>query len=318
MDANSEPSPRVSIITLNWNGKQDTLECVDSLKKLNYANYEIVVVDNGSTDGSVGALKSQHPDVAVIENGRNLGYAEGFDAGLEYAHRTGVRYFLILNNDTVVDPDLLSALVRVAESDRRIGFVSGKVYFYDEPNKLQTAGRQDHPLLLVEGHIGSGEIDQGQYDEIKDFDFLDDIFLLVSREAYQDTGGYDPNFFLYYEETDWCARVRRAGYRLVYAPQARVWHKHGKSTGGSKGPLYAFYMARNQIIFMRRNAPADCFGRYLRYLGGNSPRRVAQWIKRRRFDLAAAHLRGVSSGLAWVWRNRKRARSAAISRVGAQ
>ncbi len=115
--------PKVFVITLNWNGKDDTMECVASLKKLNYPNYDIVIVDNGSTDGFVPALRARYLDVSIIENGRNLGYAEGFDAGLKYAYEHGADYFLILNNDTIIDPDTLAELVKghhyFAESDHR-------------------------------------------------------------------------------------------------------------------------------------------------------------------------------------------------------
>ncbi len=306
MSSGGEHFPKVFIITLNWNGKASTKECLNSLKKLKYPNFEVVVVDNGSADGSVSVFRTQFPDTIIIENGRNLGYSEGFNAGLKYAFEHGADYFLILNNDTVVDPDVLKPLVRVAESDERVGFVSGKVYFYEEPNKLQTAGRLNHPILLVHELVGCGEIDRGQYDEMKEYDYLDDIYLLVRRRAYEDTGGYDPNFFIYYEETDWCARVRRAGYKLVYTPEAKVWHKHGMSTGGDRSPLFTYYNARNQIVFIRRNTSSSHFARYLGYLAASSPRRMIRWAKHQRFDLLSAYMRGIGSGILWLFKDGRR------------
>ncbi len=300
MNAPERRAPRVAVITLNWNGRNDTIEWAASLGKLDYPNYSLVVIDNGSSDGSVAALREQYPDMTVIENGRNLGYAEGFNVGLKYAYEQGADYILIMNNDTVAAPDCLTALVQVAETDPRIGFVSGKVYYYQEPNRLQTAGRTNHPILLVQDLVGRNEIDTGQYDEVKEYDFLDDVFLLVRRQVYADTGGYDPNFFLYYEETDWCARVRRAGYKLVYTPQARIWHKGGMSTGGDKGPKFVYYNARNQIIFMRRNTSSSHFARYLGYLATFGPRRMLGWVKRRRFNLLSAYVRGLGSGVLWL------------------
>lgn len=300
MGAGNGRAPKVSVITLNWNGRDDTLECLASLAELEYPNFEVIVVDNGSADGSVPAFRALHPEVTVIENGKNLGYAEGMNAGLRHAYARGAEYLLILNNDTTVHPSLLSELVRVAETDERIGFLSGKVYFHAEPNRLQTAGRRAHPLLLVHELVGWGEIDHGQYDQLQEYDYLDDIFLLVRRRAYEVTGGYDPNFFLYYEETDWCARVRRAGFRLVYVPTARVWHKHGRSTGGDRGRNFVYYMARNQIVFIRRHSSGGHWARYLCYLGTSSPRRIVRWLRERRPDLAGAYLHGVASGLLWV------------------
>lgn len=295
-----KPFPKVFAITLNWNGKDDTIECVASLQRLTYPNYEIVVVDNGSMDGSVSALKARYPDITTIENGQNLGYAEGFNVGLRYAYENGAHYFLILNNDTVVDPDVLKALVRVAESDDQIGFVSGKVYSYEEPDKLETAGRHSHPILLAGQQVGIDEIDQGQHDQTKEYDFVDDVFLLVRRRAYEETGGYDPNFFLYWEETDWCIRVRRAGYKLIYTPEAKIWHKHGKSVGGQRSSTYTYYMTRNQIVFIRRNSSPDTFARAMWYLARSSPRQMARFVKNGRFDLLGAYIRGMSSGILWV------------------
>lgn len=299
--------PKVYAITLSYNRKEDTIECIESLKKMKYPNFKILVVENGSTDDSLQAIKNQFPDISVIEIKNNVGYARGFNTGLKYAYENGAEYFLILNNDTVVDPYVLNALVRVAERDDSVGFVSGKVYFYDQPEKLQTVGRRSHPILLVHELVGREEHDHGQYDEMKEYDFLDDIFLLVRKRAYEDTGGYDPNFFLYYEETDWCARVRRAGYKLVYTPEAKIWHKHGKTTGGDNSVTFVYYTARNQILFMRRNSPPGHFVRYLRYLTARSPRRMARWVKHRRFDLLSAYVRGIISGILWLIRDGKRA-----------
>jgi len=306
MNAPGWLTPRVAVITLNWNGRNDTIEWASSLGKLNYSNYSLVVVDNGSSDGSVAALREQYPELTVIENGRNLGYAEGFNVGLKYAYEQGADYILIMNNDTVAAPDCLTALVEMAETDPCIGFVSGKVYYYQEPNRLQTAGKLNHPILLVKELVGRNEIDTGQYDEVKEYDYLDDIYLLVRRRAYEETGGYDPSFFLYYEETDWCARVRRAGYKLVYTPEAKVWHKHGMSTGGEKSPTFVYYNARNQIVFMRRNTSSGHFARYLGYLATSSPRRMLRWVKHRRFSLLSAYVRGVGSGILWLIKDGQR------------
>ncbi|NLT41867.1 MAG: glycosyltransferase family 2 protein [Anaerolineae bacterium] len=305
MDAANREWPLVALVTLNWNGKDHTIECVESLSRLTYPNYRVLIVDNGSTDGSVAAFHAQLPEALVIENGRNLGYSQGFNAGLQAAYDLGAEYVLILNNDTIVDRGVLEALVGTAERDEKIGFVSGKVYYYDRPNVIQTAGREPHPLYLVHGLVGEGEEDRGQYDEEKDYDYLDDIFLLVSRTAYEATGGYDPLFFLYYEETDWCYRARQAGFRLVYTPEARVWHKHGKSTGGDRSPTFVYYTTRNQILFMRRCAPSPLFRRYLAHVLASSPRTAGRYLRHRRFRLLQAYLRGLGAGLAWLARGSK-------------
>jgi GT2 family glycosyltransferase len=301
-DNTNELFPKVFAITLNWNGKDDTIECVASLQGLNYPNYEIVVVDNGSTDGSVPVLRAQYPDITIIENGKNLGYAEGFNAGMRYALQQGADYFLIVNNDTVIDPDALGELVGVAEEDPRVGFVSGKVYFYDEPNRLQTAGRLSHPVFIAGALLGYEELDQGQYDEVRECDFIDDVFLLVRRAVFEQVGGYDPTFFLMYEETDWCARVRRSRFKIMYTPDAKIWHKGNQGDTTGRSATHQFYLARNQVPFVRRNASPQHFHRFLRaLLFSHAPRQIWRFLKRGHFRLLIAYLRGIVSGMSWLW-----------------
>jgi GT2 family glycosyltransferase len=299
-----EPFPLVYAITLNWNGKDDTLELLDSLRRLDYPHYRVVVVDNGSEDGSVEAIRRVFPDVIVIENGENLGYADGFNVGLEYAYQQGADYFLILNNDTMIDPSAMMALVKVAEQDGEIGFVSGKVYLYQDPDRLQTVGRHNDPMILAGNHVGGGEVDRGQYDRVQDYDFIDDVYLLVRREVYEDVGGYDPNFFLYYEETDWCARVRRAGYRIVFAPGAKIWHK-GNISGASttRSPERHYFMTRNRVIFMARNTSTRQLVRYLLWSLGSEALEAARYVKHGYFRHPIARLRGLGSGLLWLVKN---------------
>lgn len=296
--------PKVFAISLNWNGKNDTIECVEALKRMNYPNYYIVIVDNGSIDGSVAALKEKFPDIIIIENGNNLGYADGFNNGLKFAFENGADYFLIVNNDTVIDSEALINLVKTAEMDERIGFVSGKVYWHDKPDTLQTIGRMSHPVTLVDGpHVGSGEVDRGQYDKIQDFDFIDDVFLLARREVYKSVGGYDSHFFLYYEETDWCARVRKAGFKIRYTPYAKIWHKG--NIGGPDGdlsPKRHYYLCRNQIIFMKRNASPSQFLRFMLWLFGRQSLDAARRAKHGQFRHIFARLHGIASSLVWLFR----------------
>jgi len=249
--------PQVIAITLNWNGREMTLDCVESLLECQYPKLEIIVVDNGSSDGTPEAVRARFPDVTVIENGKNLGYSKGFNRGIDHAMGRGAEYLLILNNDTRIDPLAVDELVEVAKSDDKIGFVTGKVYSFDEPQRLQTVGNHNHPWNLVGGHVGMNEMDEGQYDEIMDYDFIDDVFWLVRREVVEKVGMYDPEFFLYFENTDWCARARRAGFRLVYTPMAKLWHKGSMSSGGGTNPVNTFWMARNRYPFMWRNGSAS-------------------------------------------------------------
>jgi GT2 family glycosyltransferase len=310
MNAAEFSAPKVTVITLNWNGRNDTIECLASLQRLNYPNYQVVVVDNGSVDGSAATFRESFPQAIVIENSRNLGYAEGFNVGLHYAFQLGADYSLILNNDTLIDPDALLELVRVAEQDIQVGFVTGKVYSYGEPLMLQTVGRDNDPILLVGRHIGNGEVDHGQYDKMQELNFVDDVFLLVRMTVFEQVGGYDPTFFLMFEETDWCARVRRAGFKIVYTPKAKIWHKGNKSVSVGRSVTHQFYLSRNLIPFIRRNSTPHQFRRFmLRYLFSYkqpyAPREAWRLLRWGQYRLLAAHLRGIGSGLVWLLRNRQ-------------
>ena len=297
--------PKVIIITLNWNRKDDTIECINSLLELDYPYYEIVVVDNGSTDGSVESFKKTFPDITLIENNKNLGYALGFNTGIKYALEQNVKYVLILNNDIIIDKNALKSLVIVAKSDPKIGFVSGKVYDYYVPNKLQYIGRIINRNVGYMRLIGSGETDHGQYDKIKEYKFLDDVFWLVRTEVFRKVGMYDPNFFLNFEETDLCARANKY-FKLVYTPHAMIWHKGSQSSGGIGNPTTTYYLARNWIVFMRRNVSSRQFLIFMLFLLMICiPITLASRIIHKRFNSILPHIKGVLSGMRWVVKNGK-------------
>ena len=224
--------PKVFVITLNWNGKKWLDDCLRSIVAMDYPNFEVIMVDNGSTDGSVEFVRDRFPKMHVVETGKNLGYARGFNAGLEYAAQRGAEHFLIMNNDTVIDPGALSALVETAQNYPRAGFVTGKVYFYDQPDTLQTVGKKEDRIRWNGDHIGWVEKDMGQYERVEERIFLDDVMTLVPRRLYDEVGGYDPQFFLQAEEFDWQARAKKRGWKFYYTPKSMIWHRVSMSMGG--------------------------------------------------------------------------------------
>lgn len=251
--------PKVSIIILNWNGKNDTIECLESLKKITYLNYETIVVDNGSKGDDVKVLRDMFGEyIYIIENYKNYGFAEGNNVGMRYALKKGTDYILFLNNDTVVDPQFLSELVASAESDPLIGIVGPKIYFYDEPNKIWFAGGNISMWRCNTWHIGKGELDKGQYDIIQEVDFITGCALLAKRQAIERIGMLDPEYLSYYEDADWCIRAKRQGDKIMYVPKAKLWHKGSSSTGGGytsyDNPFRAQRKGRNLLFFMRKNA----------------------------------------------------------------
>jgi len=247
-------SPRVFIIVLNWNGQDDTLECLGSLQHLDYPNFETVVVDNGSTDGSEESIRSSFPSVRLIQTGRNLGYAGGNNVGIRFALSHGADYVWLLNNDTTVDPKALTALVDTAVSDSAIAFVGSKIYLYDRPDVIWYAGGT---IDLSDGgrtaHPGGGRKDTGQFDTVSDVGYVTGCSLLASRDAISAIGMLPEEYFLYFEETDWNLAAQRRGYRTVMAPDSHVWHKYADV--GEYKDRFIYYSFRNRIRIVKKYAP---------------------------------------------------------------
>ena len=257
--------PHVAIVLLTRNQKEHTIECLRSLEKLEYPNFKIIVVDNGSTDGTPREIRTKFPHVTLIENEENLGFAEGSNVGIRRAITEGADYVLLLNNDTIVAPDLLTELVRVAEADTRIGIVGPKIYYYHEPDRIQSVGGRIDWKRATSTLIGTGEIDSGQYDQIREVDFVSGCALLIRRSVIEKVGLMDPAYFLYYDEVDWNVRASRAGFRLVCVPSGKVWHKDAVSSGKGS-PFLNYYIARNKLLFAQKNA--GLMGKTFMYLLG--------------------------------------------------
>ncbi|MEK7326115.1 MAG: glycosyltransferase family 2 protein [Chloroflexota bacterium] len=243
--------PRVAIIILNWNGLKDTLACLESLRRLDYPACEIVVVDNGSTDESVATIRAAYPVVTLIETGENLGYVGGNNAGLKYAQSTKADYALLLNNDTEVDPGFLKLLVDVAENDPKVGIVGPMIYYYTQPDVIWSAGGAIDWNKGLPWMVGLDEREQGQFGtQPRPVDFVTGCALLIKMPVVERVGLLDERFFAYYEETEWCARVARAGYKILHVPQAKLWHKISPLARATS-PTVHYYMTRNRLLFLR-------------------------------------------------------------------
>lgn len=245
---------QVGIVILNWNGTEDTLECLGSLQQLNYTNYIVYVIDNGSSVPCTEAVKTSFPQVQVIELSENLGFAGGCNIGIRQALADGAEYVWLLNNDTVVDPNALTAMVEVAENDSRCGIVGSKILYYDKPKVINHAGGRIHPWLGRSEHIGCGEIDRGQFDKVRQVDYVTGCSLLAKKTMIESVGFMDEAYFLYWEESDWCIRAKQKGWQIKYAPRSVVYHKISQSLG-QKSPIMTYYMARNTLVFLRKYFP---------------------------------------------------------------
>jgi len=243
--------PGVAIIVLNWNGRDDTLACLASLQHVDYPDYGVVVVDNGSTDNSVAAVRAAYPGVALVELGGNVGYVGGNNAGLEQAQAVGADYALLLNNDTEVAPDFLTRLVIAAEADPQIGMAGPTLYYFAQPNVIWSAGGAIDWSRGSTRMVGLDEVDEGQFGkELRPVDFVTGCALLVKMPVVARVGRLDPRFFAYYEEAEWCVRVSRAGYKIVHVPSAKIWHKISPAARAAS-PATHYYMTRNRLLFLK-------------------------------------------------------------------
>lgn len=256
--------PKVSMIILNWNGLKDTVECLESLKKITYPNYEVIVVDNGSVGNDVNVLREKFGDyVRVIQNDRNYGFAEGNNIGMRYAlEKSKPDYILLLNNDTTVDPEFLNELVKVGESAEDIGIVGPKIYDYYKPSKIRSVGGKINWWKGVVSRVAPNTASE-ESTTTKAVDFIEGSCLLAKRKMIEKIGLLDPEYFAYSEEADWCVRAKRGGYKLYCALDSRIWHKAAHSYSGNTFKLY--YFLRNNILFMRKNADAKHMAIFLPY-----------------------------------------------------
>ncbi|MBI1803943.1 MAG: glycosyltransferase family 2 protein [Ignavibacteriae bacterium] len=240
-------------INPDGNARSLLRETLDSLLKMTYSNFRIVVVDNGSTDGSQAMLHSEYPIVELVENGRNLGVMEGYNIGLRYGLTHSAAWVMLLNNDIVVDPDLLSTMMDVGLSNERIGIVGPKIYYHNDPDTFWYAGGRINYFTGIIAHRGLRQRDRGQYDRVEDTDYVNGCAMLIRREVIEQIGMLDLVFSpMYSEDADYSIRAHRAGYRLVYVPQAKLWHKVSAFSGGGLTPLKtALKVEHNLIVFKR-------------------------------------------------------------------
>ncbi len=239
----------VWVLVLNWNNWQVTLECLTSLESLEYDNFKALVLDNGSTDDSVSRIRERFPEMEIIELGANLGFAGGNNLGIRAALEGGADYVWLLNNDATVDPMALRAMVQRAEADAKIGAVGSAVYYSAEPERLQAWGGGYIKFWLGEPrHFLKPVADEK-------IQFLTGASLLLRRPALESVGMLDEGFFMYFEDADLCFRLRRRGWRLAVAGDAKVWHRVS-ATAGKKSVLSDVAFTRSAIRFFQRNSPA--------------------------------------------------------------
>ncbi len=245
------PDSSVTVVLLNWNGLQDTRECLESLRHVNYPSFRVVVVDNGSRNDEASALAADFGDfIDLVRLPANTGFSGGANTGIKRALESSPDYVMLLNNDTVVDPEFIRELVTEAGQHSDVAAICPRTYFYNEPRKIYSTGGSVDIWRGVARQVGRGETDNGQFNAPARRDYADGVCMLIPTEALAKVGLLDEQYFAYWEETDWCIRARDLGLRCYYAPQARIWHKAERSQDPDASFHYLY--RRNALLFVRK------------------------------------------------------------------
>lgn len=284
--------PLISIITVNYRQTDVTCELLTSLEEISYKNIEVWVVDNqsdGVLKSKVGAL---FPHVNIIESKKNLGFAGGNNLAITQANG---KYLMFLNNDTEVFSDFLEPLVEVMETNQEVGICASKLHYFHHPDTIQYAGSSDlHPFKIQSFAIGYGEKDSGQYDTIKPTNLAHGAAMMVRASVIKEVGLMPEEFFLYYEEIDWCLKIRDAGYQIYFVPQSLVLHKESISVG-KQSAIQVYYKTRNRILLARKWRKGISKYLSLSYLSLVAIRDLLKFLFQRRFLL----LRMYWDALSW-------------------
>lgn len=252
--AEREAPASVAVVIVTYEGAGDALACLASVERNGYTGLRVVVVDNASTDGTSSAVRAAHPGAEVIALEENRGLAHGFNVGMRRALELGADYVVLLNQDMVVAPDLVDRLVRAADAEPRAGAVGGPIYRFDDPERLWYAGGEILWWLGKTYHRGREMLDGPRFQRPRRVGYAVGGAVLYRADALRQVGGWDEEYFLVFEDSDWCVRAARRGWRNLYVPGAKSWHRISTSFGGEKAPLYLYFLFRNNIRFMRKHA----------------------------------------------------------------
>ena len=309
-------SPKVCIVLLNYNGTDDAIECLASLNDISYDNYNIVIVDNASTDDSMDRLDEylrtlddeykvfSSPEQAMecnesqarwtlLQTCHNGGFGYGNNIGIKYALTNNADYILTINNDTVVDPNFLEPMVELCEKDKYIGIVSGKIYYYDRPDVIWFNGGSFNRYTAKVGHANFNEKDIGQCPP-ETITFISGCVWLVPRAIFVHIGLINEEYFMYVEDLEYSQRVLSQGYTLKVCQKSHIWHKVGGSTGGYLSEFSIYWMARNKTKFVRRFIPIHRQLIGVLYLGIIDS---LKWLLKMKIKLVRCHFKGVIDGL---------------------
>ena len=264
----------VAVVVLSWNGREDTLACLESLRTVEHTPLTAIVVDNGSTDGTSEAVRAAFPEVEIVRTEENLGFAEGNNVGMRRALELGADHVLVLNNDVEVDPGFVTPLVEEARRRPDAGALCSKILYMEPSDLIWFAGASFDPRSGYNGRqVGYRERDDGRFEDVSETDRACGAAMLVPRHVLEEVGLFDADLFFYSEDVDWSLRAHRAGYRHYVVPASKLWHKVSVTSGGENSPTTLYYGVRNTTAVCERFAPLGFVG-----------------TRKRRLVLLAAHL----------------------------
>ena len=244
--------PKVFAVILNYNGYDDTKNCINSLKKIDYPNYNIIVVDNASTDESYNKLKNEFPRIPVVVTEFNMGYTGGMNAGAKYAMEHDADYILLSNNDMLYESDFLRILIERIETDSTIGIISPKVLYMHDTNMIYCAGGEFKLFRCGAVNMFKGMPSEKYGNEEREITSAEGSCLLIRKEVFEKAGYYNDKYFIYFEDIDFSDRVRKY-YKIYYEPKSKVYHKTGAGlTWQDYSPFYYYYYSRNRLIYFSK------------------------------------------------------------------
>lgn len=241
----------VWVVIPTFNRGEDLVKCLDSLSIAGINMDQIVVIDNASQDNTVSQMEKHYPHLTLIKMERNMGATGGSNVGFNYALNHGAKYVIRMDSDVVVDPDFLAPLVEVAESDPEIGIIGPKIYYFDKPKEIWYAGvnAKDQLYNLTDGYLHA--FDTPENSHLRQVDYVWGATMMIRRDVLERTGGFDTDFFVYYEEIDFCDRAKALGYKMMFVPNSFIWHKVGSESNNS---WTAYQWNKSKMIFFRKHA----------------------------------------------------------------
>lgn len=251
MDLEKRNKPPVGVVIVNHNLKDSLKETLESFRKVNYPGLQIVVSDNASTDGAPEMVRTLFPEVHLLAHKEEQGYARAASLGMAYlVDKT--KYIFSTTNDVIVDPEIINVLVDYAEKDPKAGVLGTKIYFFDRPNVLWSAGGTVNPLHGQPWHLGLEHKDHPRYSHVRECAFVTGCGYLLRNEVLKRVGYFNEDYVFYSEDAELCYRIREAGYKVLYIPDAKMWHKTGTTLAKNR-PVQLQYSTRNQLHMLQRH-----------------------------------------------------------------